>query len=601
MAVHALPVAVEERVTAAGVEGLARAASLAELRAAGRLVVHVDGETVCLFADGDAVHAVDNRCPHMGFPLHRGTICDGILTCHWHHARFDLATGGTFDQFADELRRFPVELDGDAVLVDLRPAGDSLAHARERLLDGLERDIPLVLAKATIALQDADPTGTDVFRAGLDFGVVRRGGGWFRGLTTLTCFINLAPRLDPADRAAALYHGVADVASDSAAGPPHFALDPLPGRAPGPALLARWFRRFVEVRDAEGAERALVSAVRGGATPRELADMLFAAATDHRYLDGGHTLDFVNKALEALDAAGWDRAEGVLASLPAQLAGAERMEEANAWRNPVDLVELLERSFAQLPSALAAGAGGRGSWRGRAELAATLLGGEAPEALEALLDALRRGATEVELASTVAFAAATRIARFPTSNEFGDWDTALHTFTFANAVEQGLRRSPSPELVRGILDAAASVHLDRFLNVPAARLPAPDLAADPAGLLAELPGLLDRQQQVDEAGRLAASFLAAGGEPLRLVAALGAALVREDRNFHTIQCVEAAARQHELLAGSDDAALPLVAAARYLAAHATTTRSQRQTFEIARRLHRGERLYEDDGETPQPT
>lgn len=43
------------------------------------------------------VLAVDNRCPHMGFPLDRGTVRDGILTCHWHHARFDLATGGTFD------------------------------------------------------------------------------------------------------------------------------------------------------------------------------------------------------------------------------------------------------------------------------------------------------------------------------------------------------------------------------------------------------------------------------------------------------------------------------------------------------------------------
>jgi hypothetical protein len=69
---------------------------------------------------------------------------------------------------------------------------------------------------------------------------------------------------------------------------------------------------------------------------------------------------------------------------------------------------------------------------------------------DALLDALRDGATEVELASAVTLAAATRIARFPTSNEFGDWDTALHTFTFANAVEQGLRRSPSQELLRGV-------------------------------------------------------------------------------------------------------------------------------------------------------
>jgi nitrite reductase/ring-hydroxylating ferredoxin subunit len=580
-------------MTAVMSERLVRAGSLTELRAAGRLVVHLDGHVLCLFAEGEEVYAVDNRCPHMGFPLHRGTVCDGILTCHWHHARFDLATGGTFDQFADELRRFPTSLDGDDVLVDLSPPHDPVAHQRKRLRVGLERDIPLVLAKATIALLEAEPSGIDVFRAVLDFGVARRGGGWFRGLTTLTCFMNLVPRLEPGARAAALHHGLSDVAADSAAGPPRFPLEPLPGPAPGAGRLAVWFRRFVEVRDTEGAERVLVSAVRGGASPRQLADMLFAAATDHRYLDGGHTLDFVNKALEALDAAGWERAEAVLAALPAQLAGAERMEEANAWRNPVDLVALLERAFADLPQAVASGRERRARWEGRAALVETVLDSEPAAIVDALLESLREGASEVELVSAVSFAAATRIARFPTSNEFGDWDTALHTFTFANAVEQGLRRSPSPELLRGVLDAAMSVHLDRFLNVPATRLPTPQPGADPEALLEELPRLLDRQQQVDEARQLVASFLGAGGEPRRLAAALGAALVREDRNFHTIQCVEAAVRQHELLAGTADARLPLVAAGGYLAAHATTTRSQRQTFEIARRLHRGEKLYED--------
>jgi nitrite reductase/ring-hydroxylating ferredoxin subunit len=570
-------------VTAIASETTVRAASLAELRAAGRLVVHLEGHTVCLFADGDAVHAVDNRCPHMGFPLHRGTVADGILTCHWHHARFDLCSGGTFDQFADDLRRFPVEVRGDDVYIDVAPQVDPIEHQRKRLRDGLERNIPLVLAKAAITLHATEPLGAGIFCAGLDFGVERRGSGWGRGLTTLTCFANLAPRLEPDDRTAALYHGLTEVAAEAAGEPPRFPLDPLPGPGATPSGLARWFRRFVDVRDAEGAERALVSSVRAGATPAELADVLFAAATDHRYLEVGHALDFVSKALEALDLAGWERAEAVLGSLAPVLAGAQRMEETNSWRSPVDLVALLDDAFERLSVE------GRGPWKGRGELVEVLLGDDPAASIEALLGALREGATEVEVASAVSFAAATRIARFPTSNEFGDWDTALHTFTYANAVEHGLRRSPSRALLRGVLDAAMSVYLDRFLNVPAARLPRPDPAADPAELLAELPRLLDRQQQVDEAGALVASFLAAGGEPQRIVAALGAALVRENRNFHTIQCVEAAARQHELT-GEE---LFLVAAARYLAAHATTTRSQRQTFEIARRLHRGEKLYEE--------
>src|SRR5919109_5143101 len=236
-----------------------RVASLEELRAAGRLVVSVGGHTICLLAEGDAVHAVDNRCPHMGFPLHRGSISDGILTCHWHHARFDLCTGGTFDQWADELRRFPVEIDGNDIYVDLAPPPDRVAHQRKRLQVGLERDVSLVIGKAAIVLSEADPSGVDAFRAGVDFGVRRRGGGWFRGLTTLTCLMNLLPRLEPGERAAALYHGLSDVAADSAGVEPRFPLEPLPGKA-SPDRLARWFRRFLEVRDAEGAERALVSA-----------------------------------------------------------------------------------------------------------------------------------------------------------------------------------------------------------------------------------------------------------------------------------------------------------------------------------------------------
>src|SRR5437762_555194 len=217
---------------------------------------------------------------------------------------------------SDELRRFPVEIEGDDVYVDLTPRRDPVEHQRRRLQVGLERNIPLVVAKAAIVLAEADPTGVDALRAGLDFGVRRRAEGWNRGLTTLTCFMNLAPRIASEERSAALYHGLSDVTLEAAEDQPRFPLEPLPGDA-DPERLGRWFRSFIEVRDAEGAERALVSAARAGASPQQLADMLFAAATDHRYIEGGHTLDFVNKALEALDIVGWERAESVLSAMAA--------------------------------------------------------------------------------------------------------------------------------------------------------------------------------------------------------------------------------------------------------------------------------------------
>jgi hypothetical protein len=139
-----------------------------------------------------------------------------------------------------------------------------------------------------------------------------------------------------------------------------------------------------------------------------------------------------------------------------------------------------------------------------------------------------------------------------------------------------------------------SVYLDRFLNVPAARLPEPDAPIlDPEALLSELPGLLDRQQQVNEAGELVARYLHGGGLPDRLLAMLGRVLLREDRDFHTMQMVEAAFRQYELLRETPAGGHVLIAAVRYLAAHAPTVRAQGQTFQIAQRLQRGERLFEE--------
>ena len=287
-------------------------------------------------------------------------------------------------------------------------------------------------------------------------------------------------------------------------------------------------------------------------------------------------------------------AEVVLSSLAEGYAGARRMEESNSWRNPVDLVEILEDAFEQLPNALESGRDRHGTWEGREQLASVLLGEDGETIAASLLEALREGATEAELAGAVAYAAALRIARFPTTNEFGDWDTALHTFTFSNAVHQGLRRVPSPELVRGVFDAAMSVHLDRFLNVPPVRVPEPNGSkGEPEELLASLQVLLDERQKVNAAGELVASYLSGGGDANRLLAVMGGLLLREDRNFHTIQVVEAAFSQYARLRETTEGGHVLVAAARYLAAHSPTMRSQGQTYDIARRLSRGEILYEE--------
>src|SRR5215210_1066217 len=330
---------------------LVRAGSLDELKQKGCLVVGAGGHTVAVFWHEDRPWAVDNRCPHMGFPLSRGTVCDGLLTCHWHNARFDLASGGTLDPFADDVRAFPVVIQDGQVLVDVSPeGGDRAAHWRKRLQEGLEDDLALVLAKATLALVQGGTDPREIVRIGALYGARYRARGWGQGMTILTAMANVLPALHPDERPLALTHGLVRLAEDCAGQPPRFDLEPLPtGTLPLDRLKA-WFRQAVDVRDTAGAERTLRTAIAGGAAPDALADMLFAAATDRYYLDAGHVLDFINKACELLDLLGWDEAPAILPSLVDGLCRAQRSEEQKAWRTPLDLTGLLEPAFSELPT-----------------------------------------------------------------------------------------------------------------------------------------------------------------------------------------------------------------------------------------------------------
>ena len=54
--------------------------TLDELKATGRLIMHGSHHPILVVHDRGRVSALDNRCPHMGFPLDRGSVEDGILT-----------------------------------------------------------------------------------------------------------------------------------------------------------------------------------------------------------------------------------------------------------------------------------------------------------------------------------------------------------------------------------------------------------------------------------------------------------------------------------------------------------------------------------------
>ena len=577
----------------ASVGGHICAGTVDQLKERGCTVVTGGGHAIAVFYHGGEVYAVDNRCPHMGFPLDRGSVQDGILTCHWHHARFDLSSGGTFNPFADDVRSFKVDIvDGEIWVDPNAPPRDEVEHWSQRLEDGLEQNLRLVIAKAVLGLQAAGCDYRVPLSIGARFGTTYSAAGWGASMSILTCTANILPHLQEDDRPRALYHGLLHVARECAGKAPRFAVEPLPTGETRPEVLKGWFRNFVDVRDDKGAERCLITAINLGLPPGDIADMVFSAATDHIYLDAGHVVDFANKAFELLDHVGWEKGGQVLPSLVHGLATARRSQELSSWRHPIDIASLVRQAREELPNLYETGQSNAKDWHGSAALAVDILGDSPADILDSIKAAVRSGATPGQLGASVAHAAFLRMVHFHVSNEFRDWDTVHNTLTAANALHQAVRRAPSVELLRGVFDLAMSIYLDRFLNMPSRRVP--ETGEDPVDgpvLLAELMELVDVRQQVEESAQIVSRYLTGDGAPTQLMAAIGRMMLREDADFHSFQIVDAAFKQFDLVKGSEAGRHVMVGLVRFLAAHSPTPRAEEQTFQIALRLQRGDEIY----------
>ncbi len=574
------------------VSNLLNAGNVDDLRKRGCTVITGAGHTIAVFAKDDTFAAVDNRCPHMGFPLDRGTVKNGILTCHWHHARFDLASGGTFDPFADDVRSFPVSIVDNTLYVDPNPSErDPVERWSKRLQEGMEDNIRLVIAKSVLGLNSSPSDYRTPLTIGATFGTTYSNEGWGPALSMLTCTANFLHLLHPDDQPRALYQGLRQVAAECAGRPPRFVVEPLPTGESRPEVFKQWFRDFIEVRDTDGAERVLRTAIELGLPQRDIHDIIFAAATDRIYIDGGHVVDFCNKAFELLDHIGWGNAGQILTSLVQGMASARRSEELNAWRNPIDLASMVREARNNLPQLWEQSVSVRGNWTDHENLPETILADDPYITVASINEAVRNGATAEQLGSAVSYAAFLRMARFHTSNEFGDWDTVHNTLTAAHALHQALKRFPSVELLRAVYDTAMSIYLDRFLNLPSQRIPAPTSNGATDQLPSDLLETMNSQQQVEKSARIVTNFVADASEPDDIIATLAQAMLREDSTFHHFQIVDAAIKQYQHRKPAPSARHSLVAMARFLAAHYPTPRSINQTYNIAVRLQRGDEIF----------
>ena len=82
------------------------------------------------------IFAIDNRCPHEGYPLSKGFANDNcVLTCNWHNWKFNLKTGECL-LGEDNVRNYPINIENGNIYVDINePSKD---HIKKFIYKGLK-------------------------------------------------------------------------------------------------------------------------------------------------------------------------------------------------------------------------------------------------------------------------------------------------------------------------------------------------------------------------------------------------------------------------------------------------------------------------------
>ncbi|MEN8183478.1 MAG: Rieske 2Fe-2S domain-containing protein [Myxococcota bacterium] len=533
-------------------------------------VLRSDGKQIAVFRpEPDVVRAVDNRCPHEGYPLAQGRLLGGrVLMCAWHNFTFHLDTGHCLA--GDErVRPYPTRVVEGSVEVDVADPDPAAAvpGLLESLDEGLlERRLGQV-ARDVVRLLEAGVAPEELLLRAASFDSGRGEFGMGHAAAVATDVLPMLERYEGV-RAALPILQVMDVASQpNVRRPPRPSFEALD---PGPDSCAagETLRAHAEAMNLPKAEGLLRGALAAGEDREVVERWLFALCCDH-LIGFGHGLIYQIKVFDLLDRLGWERADEIL---PGHLAQVVLFPREECIPTHAALARFLDAVDTELPRWTVESVRRDFAPDERQDFVTEVMEGGKQRPLEAVARALEAGVAPSALARALVQAAAERLLRFDVAVDADPalqegWLDVTHVFTYASAVRQALERFPDPRALRLLFFAAWFVRRGAALDRSPA-LPRADREAATASLDEVDAAVAARRG--DEAARLAASHLEGGGDPARLRARL------EDRILadHGTRPIVVAHQIKLLAAGFDEAPaqglaaerwLPVCAAVRFLA------------------------------------
>ncbi|PIQ28553.1 hypothetical protein COW36_12730 [bacterium (Candidatus Blackallbacteria) CG17_big_fil_post_rev_8_21_14_2_50_48_46] len=419
---------------------------VAELESKGRILVREGTRQIAVFMSQGEVYALDNRCPHEGYPLLQGALnaAQCSLTCHWHNWKFDLKNGKALVG-QDSVRTYPARIEAGQVWLDFSPPDRAQRETqlKENLRQAFEKRQYGRLSRelARLDFEGFDPVLS--LRDAIFWSHAHLEFGFGHAYAAAADWIQLADRSEKqADRLIALTEAL-----------DHLALDVLrepvfPYSQARSPYASQALQKALENEEEAQAQALLNDALARGLHFAELEETLAEFALSH-YLDFGHSLIYLLKTRELIQRLGSELEGPLLKALVRSLCFATREELLPAFRAYAPALAKLQA----LPE--------WGSQASPPEPEA-LLGASPKAAFEWLFESAKLYRPEAIYQSLLAANAHSLLSfdlRFqaatenPVSENMG-WLDLTHALTFAQAVHQICRAWPQlwPQ---GLLQLAA--------------------------------------------------------------------------------------------------------------------------------------------------
>jgi len=558
--------------------------------------VRVEGRSIALFQHQGNVYATDNQCPHMGYPLTRGRVRNGVLTCDWHGWSYDMRGGGCFTGGCDDLDTFPVEVRDSAIYIDVRSGRSRRKDAHFLLLkEGLLSEDNWTLSKAIAIMlaqgvSEQDTLKRVVQHLGRHIATERGANDGGRELALMVNGVKVARHYAPDDRLIPLMMA-ATGASGRAGDRP--AVQPLPPPVTWDKL-EHWIRVFSADKTWEGIEKCLITARRLGGHDERIVPLLYECALEPFFLGHTENLPLLGYLAESLEEFGWDQVEELVCNLAAKILGRDRGAPEELRLAAIKMFEPIHTLIDELASTSPRD---QGATYDEDALSRGLVSGDLTQTFNVISDALRARVDIDRIVTTMVLLAADRMARTPVNLNPG-WGSLRQELVLASSVRTALRYGGLNVGARALYHAAWQFFSDRWLNITPRSLTEPPSAArsDASNEDTGLRTVLDSIEtiQVREVGRHTREYLNAGFSGDRLLSEMGQSILRDDNGWSLVHALRTVFDEWKLCEGHPARNQLLAGLARWATDVRKRTGSQ-SAAQTAQRFARGQTavdLYE---------